>query len=114
LPNGKVDRAALGRLDVPPPAAPPAPDGELERWVAAQWAELLDGAGDDFFGSGGDSITAMRLVARIRRDFGVTLPVRTVFANPTVAGLALQIGDRQQAATDPAEMLELLARAEQS
>ena len=114
LPNGKVDRVALGRLDGPPPAEPPAPDGEGERWVAAQWDELLGAAGDDFFGRGGDSITAMQLVARIRRDFGVTLSVRTVFANPTVARLAREIDDRRPAATDPAEMLELLARVERS
>ena len=56
----------------------------------------------------------MQLVARIRRDFGVTLSVRTVLANPTVAGLAQQIDEGQLAATDPAEMLELLARVEQS
>nr|BFE74427.1 hypothetical protein GCM10020092_077280 [Actinoplanes digitatis] len=119
LPNGKIDRAALHRLDV---AAPDAvhvrPSGELERWVAAQWTELFGtpdvGAADDFFLLGGDSITAMQLAARIRRDFGVALSVRNVFANPTVALLAQEIADRQLAQIDPAELLELLAQAERS
>lgn len=114
LPNGKVDRTALRQLDVPPGTAPPEPDGELERWVAAQWTELLGAANGDFFECGGDSITAMQLAARIRRDFGVALSVRTIFANATVALLAQQIADRQLAETDPAELLELLAQVENS
>jgi aryl carrier-like protein len=95
-------------------AAPPERDGELERWVAAQWAELLGAADGDFFECGGDSITAMQLAARIRRDFGVALTVRTIFANATVALLAEYIADRQLAETDPAELLELLAQVERS
>lgn len=119
LPNGKVDRAALHRLDAAPPDTPPVPpSGELECWVAAQWAELFGtsdvGANDDFFACGGDSITAMQLAARIRHDFGVALSVRAVFANATVALLAQEIADRQLAETDPDELLELLARVERS
>jgi mycobactin peptide synthetase MbtE len=115
LPNGKVDREALRRTDGVPPAAPPVePSGELEHWVAGQWRELLGTADGDFFGCGGDSITAMRLAARIRRDFGVTLSVRAVFANATVALLAQEIADRQLAGMDPAELLELFAQVERA
>ncbi|HVR06640.1 MAG TPA: amino acid adenylation domain-containing protein, partial [Thermoanaerobaculia bacterium] len=99
-PNGKVDRKAL-----PQPAAPAAREGRtgdliaprtpVEELLAGLWAELLGveqvGAGDDFFELGGHSLLATRLVARIRRTFGVELPMRRVFELQTVEALAREI-----------------------
>jgi amino acid adenylation domain-containing protein len=98
-PNGKVDRRAL-----PPPAAarrplaadPEPPRSPLEELVAGLWAELLGGgqpAGlhDDFFASGGHSLLAIRLLARLRAATAVDLSLRTFFAHPTVAGLAAEV-----------------------
>jgi acyl carrier protein len=98
--NGKVDRRALaglveaagGSMATPPPADRQAPRTAVEQALALLWAELLGvaevGLDDDFFRLGGHSLLATRVVARVRRQFAVELPIRTVFEASTVAALA--------------------------
>ncbi|WP_156623971.1 thioesterase domain-containing protein, partial [Mycobacterium sp. 852002-40037_SCH5390672] len=104
-PNGKLDVRAL-------PAAQytgsgyRAPSTATEETVAAIYAHVLGaervGADDSFFDLGGDSISAMRVVAAINARMGVDLAVRTLFDAPTVRGL----GERLQAeATDADEVV---------
>ena len=75
-----------GSADDGPPAT------ELEQTIAEEWEELLAtpvldrGAG--FFDLGGDSLLAVRALARLAKRTGVTVPVGDFLANPTVAGLA--------------------------
>jgi amino acid adenylation domain-containing protein len=97
LPNGKIDRA---RLPAPLAAAAPvgahaAPRDELERQVAQAMAAVLGGLepglDDDFFERGGHSLLAAQLTARLNRDLGLALPLRTLFEAPTVARLAAAI-----------------------
>ncbi|HEU5470788.1 MAG TPA: amino acid adenylation domain-containing protein [Actinophytocola sp.] len=99
-PNGKLDRDAL-----PAPAAEVAepdrhtpPRDERERVLAGIWAEVLGvpvvGVHDDFFAMGGDSIMAVRALARIRAAFATELSIRALFDAPTVAGLAGHLPDR--------------------
>ncbi|MEU8378335.1 amino acid adenylation domain-containing protein [Streptosporangium sp. NPDC048865] len=92
-PNGKLDRRALPTPD--PVGADEfrvPPRDPVEGRVAAIWEELFDvpmvGVFDDFFDLGGHSLLALRLAVRIRQEFGRELPVATVLASPTVAGLA--------------------------
>ncbi|QKG18656.1 type I polyketide synthase [Actinomadura verrucosospora] len=47
---------------------------------------------DDFFALGGDSLSAIQLIGRLRDLFGVTIGVGTVFDHPTLAALAVEIG----------------------
>ena len=92
--HGKIDRRALPdpATAVRSTAAARPPSGPVEEVLAAIWAEVLDvdrvGADEDFFELGGHSLLASRVFARLRRTFGVELPLATLFAHPTVAGLA--------------------------
>jgi amino acid adenylation domain-containing protein len=94
--SGKIDHRALPEPDWGVAAgsgAAVAPRTPLETDLAATVAELLAlgapvGVTDNFFALGGHSLTATRLMTRVRSTYGVDLPVRVLFADPTVAGLA--------------------------
>jgi amino acid adenylation domain-containing protein len=98
LPSGKIDRAALPAPSVAGEdggfAAPRTPTEEL---LAARWAEVLGverlGRHDNVYALGWHSLLATRFVSRLRRTFGVELPMRSLFENPTVAGLAARIDE---------------------
>lgn len=89
--HGKLDRARLPRPETSG-AAYRAPESPQEAALCALFAEILGvprvGLDDDFFALGGHSLLATRLTARVRSDLGVEIPIRTVFAAPTVAELA--------------------------
>jgi amino acid adenylation domain-containing protein len=106
-PNGKVDRRALPAPELASDEdAYVAPRTPVEQTLAAIWAEVLRvervGAADDFFGLGGHSLMAMRIVSRIREVLGVELPVRDLFEGPTVARLAERVEALGGAATQAA------------
>jgi acyl transferase domain-containing protein len=89
------------------------PGGELEEAVASVWRELLGvgrvGADDDFFELGGHSLLGTRVIARLRRMFGVDVPVDAIFRAPTVALLAQVVEDRLLAALEAMSDDEALA-----
>jgi amino acid adenylation domain-containing protein len=109
-PNGKVDRAALRRMEPRRDSGAPSrpPRGALEEAVAAIWCEVLEieriGAEDRFFDLGGHSLLALQVLARLRDTMGVEVPLRELFAAPTVEGLAAWIGTQ----TRPAEAAPLV------
>ncbi|GAA4231701.1 amino acid adenylation domain-containing protein [Streptosporangium album] len=86
--SGKVDRARLRELAAEDRPAGGSPEGETatERALAAVWRRL--GVGADFFSGGGDSITAMRLVAAVRDELGLDVTVDDVFAGRTLPEIA--------------------------
>jgi thioesterase domain-containing protein/acyl carrier protein len=64
----------------------------VEQALAEAWCELLGveevAADDDFFALGGHSLAAVRLFARIRKQYAVDLPLATLFQAPTLRALA--------------------------
>jgi len=103
--SGKVDRAALARLEVTPATidvAIAAATTDTERLVAAVWQEVfgehavdLDvdavGVEADFFELGGQSLLGALLLARLNERTAVRLPLRALFEQPTIRGLAGEI-----------------------
>jgi amino acid adenylation domain-containing protein len=92
--NGKIDKDAL---PVPERSGYygqryARPQGAKEETLAAIWTGLLMiervGRDDNFFSLGGNSLTALRLVVRVREAFHVRLDVAAVFRSPTVCELA--------------------------
>ncbi|HEY4542085.1 MAG TPA: non-ribosomal peptide synthetase, partial [Noviherbaspirillum sp.] len=79
--SGKIDRKALEALEpaAVETAAQAAPRSALEQRLAHLWAELLGrssiGRDENFFDAGGNSLLAVRLVARINAEWACSLPV---------------------------------------
>ncbi|MCP4560852.1 MAG: non-ribosomal peptide synthetase, partial [Bosea sp.] len=97
-PNGKVDRAALGRIAPDRSAGDEgfaAPRTPVEEVLATIWAEVLEvervGVHDDFFDLGGHSLLATRVAGRIRDAFEVELPLHVFFEAANVGTLAAQV-----------------------
>jgi acyl carrier protein len=77
------------------------PRTAAERALADLFAEVLRldrvGIFDNFFSLGGNSLTAVKLIARVRVEFGVRLPLWVVFQFASVSGLAGQLEGSSQA-----------------
>ena len=91
-PNGKIDRKALPAPDSVSNEVYTPPRNEPEERLVEIWETLLGvdqiGVLDDFFGLGGHSLLATQMISRIRDQFGISLPLNSLFDTPTVAGLA--------------------------
>ncbi|SEG59360.1 non-ribosomal peptide synthetase [Paenibacillus sp. UNC499MF] len=96
-PTGKIDRRAL-----PKPGLDDAGKRELvplstdtERKLAEIWKELLGtdaiSAKDSFFELGGHSLKAAGMISRIAERFSIQIPLRDIFMNPTLEGLAAHL-----------------------
>jgi amino acid adenylation domain-containing protein len=96
--SGKLDRRGL-------PAPPRVRGDELPSYVAPRtvveaklaelWGEVLGlervGIHDEFFTLGGHSLRMTQVLSRIRETLGVEIPLRTFFAEPTIARLAAAV-----------------------
>lgn len=94
-PNGKIDRRALFELASSPEALSPGfrpPTTGVQRQLALMWEELFDirpiGLTDDFFDLGGHSLLALRLFSQIEQNFGIKIPLATLFQGATIEHLA--------------------------
>ncbi|WP_167355059.1 non-ribosomal peptide synthetase [Nocardia africana] len=93
--NGKLDTRALPAPEYTA-GGYRAPSTPVEEILTSIYARILGldrvGVDDSFFDLGGDSLSAMRLIAAINTTLDTDLSVRTVFDTPTVARLAPGIG----------------------
>jgi len=93
--NGKIDRQALPEPEQAQAArAYVAPRTVTEETVVAIWAEVLRrepgkiSVDDNFFDLGGHSLLATQVISRLRERFSVEIPMRAMFDQPRVSGLA--------------------------
>jgi amino acid adenylation domain-containing protein len=107
-PNGKIDRRSLPAPDTQKAdleVLQAAPTNPVEEVIAGIFAEVLGreqvGAGDNFFELGGHSLIASQVVSRLRDNFGIELPLRSLFETPTARGLAAAL------LQDPANRLKV-------
>ena len=94
--NGKLDVRALpapGYVDADRYRAPAGPSEEILAGIYAQVLGLERvGVEESFFDLGGDSLSAMRVIAAINTALDIHLSVRALFDAPTVAQLAARVG----------------------
>ena len=98
LPSGKVDRKSLvSRVSTPASSDSGyvAPETQVQEHIVTIWRKLLGveevGITDNFFELGGHSLMVMQVVARIRKEFEVEIPIRSLFEDPTIRGLAKEV-----------------------
>jgi amino acid adenylation domain-containing protein len=115
-PSGKVDRHALPEpestrlLDIK--YTPPR--NEQEEIMVKICAELLHlervGVFDNFFDLGGHSLLATQFIARLRDEFLIEIPLRSLFENPTVDRLSSFITQFKQENETESERISRLMK----
>ncbi|AET69202.1 amino acid adenylation enzyme/thioester reductase family protein [Desulfosporosinus orientis DSM 765] len=93
-PSGKIDRQALPepKESINTEAGYVPASTETEIRLARLWQEVLEveriGVHDNFFELGGHSLKATLLVLKVQEEFGLTIPLVTMFSEGTIALLA--------------------------
>ncbi|MES2390947.1 MAG: amino acid adenylation domain-containing protein [Acidobacteriota bacterium] len=118
--HGKLDRKALPAAVAPDAGSTPrvAHRSAVEEEIATIWKECLgiDGVGVDenFFDIGGHSLSAMRVVVRLRSVFDVDISVADLFQHSTIESLAVAIEAMRLEAHSDEELLRMLAEIEEA
>lgn len=93
-----------------------APANEVEEKIAKIWEELLGmpklSVTSSFFTLGGNSLLAIQIIARLRKEFEVDVPLTMIFEAATIRGLAEAIMQLRLDLTDIEELESLLEEIE--
>ena len=115
-PNGKVDKPSLPAPTQDRPILEQefvVPRTLLEEQLADIWVQVLNvypiGIRDNFFELGGHSLLIMQLLSQVKDAFLINLPLRCLFENPTIAGMAQAICFEQQRCSQEATSLEWIS-----
>jgi acyl carrier protein len=115
LPSGKVNK-----YDLPVPddirsqlaTEFIAPRTDTENVLAEIVSDILKidkvGVNDSFFELGGHSMMATQVISRIREEFKIEVPLRSLFEAPTVAGIAISITEIQAEFEDKEDLSAML------
>jgi amino acid adenylation domain-containing protein len=116
-PNGKIDRRALpapAGESLNPDVSQISPRTPTEQALHQIWCRVLNlpqaSVTANFFDLGGHSLLAMQLIAQVREQFQLEVPLQRLFEHPTIAQLAGYIDEQKQAATKPATAPRAIAR----
>jgi acyl carrier protein len=114
--NGKINYQALPTLEEARRSMKRnivAPRTRTEETLAEIWSQVLGlesiSIHDNFFELGGHSLLATRVVTRVREAFNVELPLRIIFEEPTVAGLALAVMGMEMEKESDEEIGQMMA-----
>jgi thioesterase domain-containing protein/acyl carrier protein len=81
------------------------PRDPLELWLVQRWRQVLGfavGIRDNFFGMGGNSLDAARVVNAVWEEFGIQLPLNVMTTSPEIEKLAAELRDRHVRLAGPA------------
>ncbi|MCZ8026906.1 MAG: amino acid adenylation domain-containing protein, partial [Microcystis sp. M53603_WE2] len=99
-PNGKTDYRALPAPEFQSQEQYIAPRNPIEEILVTIWSEVLKvkqvSINHNFFELGGHSLLATQLISRIRTNFSIEIPLRSLFTAPTIEELSQQIQQLQQ------------------
>jgi amino acid adenylation domain-containing protein len=119
--NGKVDRAALSKLEIAPNREPHTnnvPANEIERILEQLWRQMLNlpavGLDDNFFDLGGDSLLLVAVHSKSQKALQREIPVTDLFEFPTIRKLAKHLGCAKSQSTDLADAQETARRQRES
>jgi acyl carrier protein len=109
--HGKVDRAALGRMDVNPKQAIPLAEvagNQIEQTLVELWQRILKvpsvGLDDNFFDLGGDSLLLVAVHSNLQKILKIEIALTDLFEFATVRKLAQHLGHAESVTTSLADV----------
>jgi acyl-coenzyme A synthetase/AMP-(fatty) acid ligase/acyl carrier protein len=93
--NGKLNRKALPKPEVETKVQYAGPQTAVEETLCGIWSDVLGvekiGIHDNFFDLGGSSLSAFRVISRIRKALDIEVPLLSLFETGTISEFAKRI-----------------------